>query len=149
MNEITIFTIKDAEEIELLRGKQSFDYTYDDATINLLKKNFLLDDSLYLIAKNGTEFAAFCSMDRDWWEDNYFFIREILVDPNFQKLGLGKELVERCLQHAKNKQAIGIITETAFKNSPMQNLCTKLGFKAWENPKWKDGITYKLLFKTP
>jgi GNAT superfamily N-acetyltransferase len=109
VEEIVISTIKDAEEIELLRNRQSFDYTYDNATIDLLKKNFLLDDSLYLIAKKGTEFAAFCSMDRDWWEDSYFFIREILVDSNFQKLGLGKELIERCLQHAKKKQAMGVI----------------------------------------
>jgi len=146
MNGITISIIKDIEEIELLHDRQSFDYTYDSNTIKLLKKNFLLDDSLYLIVKKDAKFVAFCSMDKDWWEENYFFIREILVDQNFQKLGIGKKLIEQCIQHAKNKQAIGVITETAFENSPMQNLCEKLGFKKWANPEWRKGITYKLLF---
>jgi ribosomal protein S18 acetylase RimI-like enzyme len=138
--------ITNPEELEILRNKKSFNYALDTPTIDLLKKNLALKDSLYLITKKGTAFAAFCSIDRDWWEDNFFFIREILVDPNFQKLGLGEELMARCINHAKSKNAAGIVTETAFKNTPMQNLCTKLGFKEWDNPQWKEGVTYKLVF---
>ena len=89
---------------------------------------------------------AFCSIDNDWWEENYFFIREILVDPNFQKLGMGEKLMRECVEFAKNKGGVGIVTETNFKNYPMQNLCKKLGFKEWSNPQWKKGITYKLIF---
>lgn len=137
----------DENEIEILRGKSSFNYTYDNVTIDLLKKNFKLKDSLYILAKQNNEFVVFCSIDKDWWEDNYFFIREILVDPNFQKLGVGEELMNRCIEHAKHKGIIGVITETDFDNSPMQNLCTKLNFIKWENPKWNEGITYKLIFK--
>lgn len=147
MNGIIISAIADEKEIEFLRDKSSFNYTYDNATIDSLKKHFALQDSLYLLAKKGGEFAAFCSIDRDWWEDNFFFIREILVDPDFQKLGLGKQLMSKCIEHAKSKGAVGVITETAFENFPMQTLCEKLGFIKWKNPQWKEGITYKLLFK--
>lgn len=146
MDEIKITTIKDEKEIDFLRDKKSFNYTYDKATISTLKKNFHLKDSLYLLAKKGGEFVAFCSVDRDWWEDNFFFIREILVDPSFQKLGLGKELMGRCIEHARNSGATGVVTETAFENSPMQKLCEKFDFKRWDNPQWKDGITYRFLF---
>jgi predicted N-acetyltransferase YhbS len=145
MDEIKIMEMKDEKEIEFLRDKESFNYTYDKATIYSLKKHFQLKDSLYLIAKKGEEFVAFCSIDRGWWEDNFFFIREILVDPNFQKLGIGKELMGKCIEHAKNKKATGVVTETAFENSPMKNLCSKFDFKEWDNPQWKEGITYKLL----
>ncbi|MEK7126876.1 MAG: GNAT family N-acetyltransferase, partial [Patescibacteria group bacterium] len=72
--------------------------------------------------------------------------REIFVDPNSQKLGIGKTLMDKCIKHARAKKAIGVVTETAFENSPMQNLCAKLNFKRWDNPRWKDGITYKLIF---
>ncbi|MBI5411720.1 GNAT family N-acetyltransferase [Candidatus Peregrinibacteria bacterium] len=137
-------TIKKAEAIEILRDKTSFNYTFDQTTIELLKKRFALKDSLYILAKNNGEFTAFCSVDRDWWENNYFFIREILVDPNFQKLGLGQELMKRCIDHAKKKGAKGVVTETAFENVPMQKLCAKFGFQQWNNPQWKEGITYKL-----
>ncbi|MBI4121842.1 MAG: GNAT family N-acetyltransferase [Parcubacteria group bacterium] len=143
---ITISAMSDEQEIEFLRDKASFNYTYDKATINSLKKHFALKDSLYLLAKNGDEFVAFCSTDKGWWEDNFFFLREILVDPKFQKLGLGKQLMSRCIEHAKAKGALGVVTETAFDNAPMQTLCAKSGFTKWENPQWKEGITYKLLF---
>ncbi len=146
MDEIRILIIKDEEEIEFLRDKKSFNYTYDKATIDSLRRHFTLKDSLYLMAKKGAEFVAFCSIDKDWWEDNFFFIREILVDPSYQKIGIGKELMGRCIEHAKNKGANGVVTETAFENSPMQKLCSKFGFKEWDNPQWSEGITYKLIF---
>lgn len=147
MDDIIISTMTDEKEIEFLRDKSSFNYTYDKATIDSLRKHFALKDSLYLLAKKGEKSVAFCSIDRDWWEDNFFFIREILVDPNFQKHGLGKQLMSRSIAHAKSKGAVGVVTETAFENSPMQTLCEKLGFEKWKNPQWKEGITYKLLFR--
>ena len=146
MRRFTIATIKDVKEIEFLSGKSSFNYTYDKTAVDLLKKHFLLKDSLYLIAKKSTEFAAFCSIDKDWWGEHLFFIREIFVDPKFQKLGIGKTMIGKCIEHAKDKKAIGIVTETDFKNTPMKNLCEKFNFKKWDNPRWKEGITYKLIF---
>jgi predicted N-acetyltransferase YhbS len=146
MSNIVYHKITTEKKIEFLRDKSSFNYTYDKATIDSLKKHFQLKDSLYLLAKKGTEFVAFCSIDRGWWEDNFFFIREILVDPNFQKLGIGKELMSKCIEHAKIKEAVGVVTETAFENLPMQKLCAKFHFEKWDNPQWKKGITYKLIF---
>ncbi|MBI5414795.1 GNAT family N-acetyltransferase [Candidatus Peregrinibacteria bacterium] len=146
MDKIHYSIIRNAKELEILRNKSSFNYTYDETTITLLKKNFTLADSLSILAKNNDEFAAFCSIDRDWWEENYFFIREILVDPKFQKQGIGEKIMDMCREHAREKKAIGVVTETDFKNFPMQKLCTKFGFQEWENPQWKEGITYKLIF---
>lgn len=146
MINISYSIIKEAGEIEILRNKASFNYTYDQATIESLKKHFALKDSLYILAKNNGKFAAFCSTDRDWWEDNYFFIREILVDLGYQKHYIGSELMKQCIEHAKKQGAIGVVTETAFENIPMQKLCAKFGFQKWDNPQWKKGITYKLMF---
>jgi len=28
----------------------------------------------------------------------------------------------------------------------MQKLCAKFHFQKWDNPKWKEGITYKFMF---
>lgn len=146
MDEIKITEMKDEKEIDFLFGRSSFNYTYDKDTIDLLKKHFQLKDSLYLIVRRENKFVGFCSIDRGWWEDNFFFIREILVDSSFQKLGIGKKLMQKCIEHAKDKKAIGVVTETDFENCPMQNLCKKLNFIEWKNPQWKEGLTYKLLF---
>ncbi len=146
MQNIIISVIKNEDEVEILRDKSSFNYKYNQTTIDLLKKNFKLKDSLYLLATENNDFVAFCSLDREWWEDNYFFIREIMVSENFQRIGIAKQLIEKCIQHAKDKGADGIVTETAFDNYPMQQLCENNNFKKWDNPEWKDGITYKLEF---
>jgi len=110
----------------------------------MLKDYFKRKDSLYLIAKYEDDFAGFCSIDSNWWEKNCFFIREIFVIPIFQKQQTGKRLILQCIDHAKKNNAIEVVTQTAFENIPMQKLCTRLGFIEWNNPQWKDGITYKL-----
>ncbi len=150
MSSMNYSKITDPAEIDVLRGKESafanFRYRYDEETLALLKKNIERRDSLYLLAKNGEEFAAFCSIDSDWWEPNYFFLREIFVMPGFQGQSIGETLMRKCIEHAKSNNALGVVTETAFENIPMQKLCEKLGFKKWENPQWKEGITYRLMF---
>ncbi|MFA7244727.1 MAG: GNAT family N-acetyltransferase [Candidatus Magasanikbacteria bacterium] len=136
------------DEIEILHNKESiykgFSYKYGKKTIDLLKNNFNRENSLYIVAKQEDEFVGFVSCDTDWWENNCFFIREIFVNPDFQKQEIGKKLMEDCINHAKKHKSQYVITETAFENLPMQKLCAKLGFEEWNNPEWKDGITYKL-----
>lgn len=150
MTDIVISTIKDEQEIEILcnvtSGYKDFVYRYDQKTLNLLKNNLKLEGSLYIVAKQDGNFVAFCSADTEWWEDNYFFIREIFVKPDFQKQKIGEKLIQKCIDHARQKGAAGIVTETAFENIPMQKCCAKFGFKKWDNPHWKEGATYKLLF---
>jgi ribosomal protein S18 acetylase RimI-like enzyme len=150
MNEVIYSKITNPEEIEILSGK-TFQYndlilSYSQKTIDLLKKNFNLKDSLYIIAKQSNEFVGFCSIDKDWWEDGFFMIREIFINPNLQKQGVGEKIMGMCIEHARNKKAVGVVTETDFRNIPMQGLCKKFNFKEMDNPHWKDGITYKLLF---
>lgn len=146
MENINYTKIKSIRDIEIIRNMESFKYKLDQSTINTLVKHFILEDSLYLLAKQDEKFAGFCSIDRGWWEDGYFFVREIIVDQGFRKLNIGYELMSRCITHAKKCGAVGVITETAFDNIPMQRLSQKLGFKEWENSQWKDGITYKMIF---
>lgn len=150
INHIIFSHVVTPDEIDVLLNKESviddLVYKYDQGTINFLKRNWSRPDSFYLIAKKGDDFVAFVSADTEWSEDNHLFIREIFVSPNFQKLGIGKILLERCLEHARNIGVKAVFTETAFKNIPMQKSCERLGFKKWDNPDWKAGLTYKFLF---
>lgn len=147
INNIQYHVIHSSKEIEILNDRVSFNYIFDTQLISLLQRNFNLPDSLYILVKDSKEnFVGFCSMDKDWWENNYFFIREILIDEKFQWNNIGSELFRRCIQHAKELWANGIVTETDFKNIAMQKLCKKFYFNKWNNPNWKDWITYKLEF---
>jgi GNAT superfamily N-acetyltransferase len=150
MGDMTFSIITDGQEIEILRnvtsGYKNFVYRYDEETLNLLKKNLKYESSLYIVAKQDGNFVAFCSADPEWRENNYLFIREIFVKQDFQKQKIGEILIKKCIDHAKQKRATGLVTETAFENIPMQKLCAKLGFEKWDNSHWGKGITYKLLF---
>ena len=136
------------DEIEVLRGKEStfanLHYAYDQQTIDLLQKNFTRPDSLYTMVRDGERFVAFCATDSDWWEPHTFFLREIFVMPDYQRSGIGDVLMKESIAHAQSHRAKGIVTETALENVPMQKLCENNGFQRWENPQWKEGITYKL-----
>jgi GNAT superfamily N-acetyltransferase len=151
MDNITYTTVRNVSDIDLLLGKtsqfQDFVYTYDADTIDLLKENFAMADSLYLFAQASEVFAGFVSCDRDWWEEDSFFLREIFVDPLYQGQGIGKTLACRCVEHAKQAGASMMVTQTAYENIPMQKLCEQLSFVPWDNPQWKAGITYKLPLK--
>lgn len=140
--------ITDIEDINVLLGKEStfanLHYKYSQETVDMLKKYFLRTDSFYLIVKDEGVFVAFCSLDSDWWEPQYFFLREIFVMPEYQGQQIGMELIQRSIQHSQDNGAIGVVTETAFENVPMQKLCEKCGFQKWDNPEWKEGVTYKL-----
>ena len=135
-------------ELDDLLGREShyrnFTYRYELPTIELLKSNFDLPDSLYLWVKDQGKFAGFLSCDRDWWEEDCFFLREIFVDPAQQGKGVGKELINRCIEHARANKAHTLVTQTAFENIPMQKLCELFGFQQRENPQWQEGITFKL-----
>lgn len=143
--------ITEINDIDMLLGKESafanLHYKYERETIDMLKRNFFRSDSLYTIVKENGQFVAFCSTDSDWWEPQYFFLREIFVMPTYQRQRIGETLLKESINHAETCNANGIVTETAFENIPMQNLCERNGFKRWENPQWKEGVTYKLIFK--
>lgn len=146
MTDLHYSVIKDANELQILKWRDSFWYLYDETLMILLTRYFSWDKSLYILVMSWWEFVAFCSVDTDWYEDNYFFLREILVDKEFQWLHIGTELVKKSIEHARVHGAIGIVTETAFDNISMRRLCEKSWFQEWDNPEWKEGITYKIDF---
>lgn len=69
---IEYFTITKPEEIDVLDGKtaqyRNLNIQYDNETIKYLKNHLQDEDSLYLVAKEDSAFAGFCSIDSDWWE---------------------------------------------------------------------------------
>jgi RimJ/RimL family protein N-acetyltransferase len=151
MDSIIYRELATSDELNILFGKEScykdFCYRYDEDTVNLLKKNFSLVDSLYLFALQDDVFAGFVSCDIDWWEPKSFFLREIFVGSKYQGNHIGTTLVQKCIDHAKKHGAHTLVTQTAYENIPMQKLCISFGFTKWENPRWKEGITYKLPLK--
>lgn len=101
MENIVYRKVKNKEEIDILYKKSStyndFVYGYDTETINFLKKNFDWKNNLYLIAEKDNIFAWFISVDDEWWEENWYFIREIFIEPRFQKNKIWETLMKKCI----------------------------------------------------
>lgn len=148
MNAISYQELKTIDELDILLGKESnymnFCYRYKVDTINLLKNNSQLEDNLYLFALLDTAFAGFVSCDSDWWEPNSFFLRELFVSPEHQGKHIGSTLIQKCIDHAKAHNSETLVTQTAHENIPRQKICESFGFKSWKNPRWHEGVTYKL-----
>lgn len=123
---------------------KNFVYTYTVETIELLKNNFELPDSLYMLVLDQDNFVGFVSVDSDWWEESSLFLRAIFIKPDYQGQGVGQSLMDICITHARECGALYLVTQTANENIPMQSLCDKNNFYRWDNPKWQEGITYKL-----
>lgn len=142
--------VTDQNELSVLLGKSSqfrhLNFKYDETILNFLKQHLNEAQSFYLIVREHGNFVAFCSMDKDWREKDVFFLREIFVEPSHQNQGIGKELLQRCIDHARAHKAKAIVTQADFANEPMQKLCHSFGFVEWANPEWKNGITYRLQF---
>lgn len=148
--------ISNPEELNVLRGKKSkwgdFCYAYDDRTIDMLKKKISLPDSLYIMVTDEKgAFVAFCATDRDWREQDYFFLRELFVVPTYHGRGIGMELIKRIMMHARQKRAVGVVAEADFENARAKGIYGKMGFDEWETPQWgglqgENRITYKKLW---
>ena len=154
-DKIRFRNVENPEELDVLKGKSSVfqDLTYDyevegleekNETIEFLKKNFNDPKSLYIFAEKYSQFVGFVAMDTEWREEKSFFIREIFIDPLYQNQKIGQKFFEKCFDHARKNLGKIIVTQTDFKNIPMQKLCERFGFQKWENNEWKEGITYRI-----
>jgi ribosomal protein S18 acetylase RimI-like enzyme len=147
MKNIQIRKITDPSELNVLRNKHAnygeLNFGFSADYLDKLKKA-LGNNTLQLVAENGSSFAGYvASISSKRWP-NHLEILEIFVDPEFQGKGIGTGLVNEIVYFAEKEKMIGIVVQTEKDNLPAQMLYEKLGFIPIENPEWPDGITYNL-----
>lgn len=145
------FQIHNKNELGLLKGKSAqykgLNFSFSEQYLQTLEN--LLDEknAFQVFAKNNDgKFAGYIASAEKQERPNFLWIVELFVDPNFQGRGVALSLLERTIQEAKKKNLNGLITQTEFENIPAQNLYKKVGFVEINNPDWKNGITYQLMF---
>jgi ribosomal protein S18 acetylase RimI-like enzyme len=62
-----------------------------------------------------------------WW-NQYGYIEDLVVNPEFRGLGLGRTLIEQGIQWARDKKYPGIMLETQDDNVPACQLYASCGF---------------------
>jgi len=111
--------------LEQLTTVNSYDISYNDFIDQMDKmtsKTFVIEDNNKII---GT---ASIFIERKFIRKlgKVGHIEDVVVDSGYRKLGLGKILVEYCIEYAKKEQCYKIILNCADHNIPFYEKC---GFK--------------------
>ena len=72
------------------------------------------------------------------WKGQRMYLEDILVTENARRLGIGKMLVDRLIEEAKEKKLKGIILQVLEWNEPAINFYKK--FNATFDPEWLNCI---------
>ena len=72
------------------------------------------------------------------WKGQRMYLEDILVTENARRLGIGKMLVDRLIEEAKEKKLKGIVLQVLEWNEPAINFYKK--FNATFDPEWLNCI---------
>ncbi len=147
---ITFHHITDSDQLNILSGKRAsygnLMFSFPSEFLKRLKLKLKEKNAYQLFAKDEQgKFLGYLYSAETIFPD-HLFIGELFVDPLAQGKGVGSALVQKAVEFAKQQNLKGVMTETEFENIPAQKLYEKCGFKKFDNPDWKEGITYQLEF---
>jgi ribosomal protein S18 acetylase RimI-like enzyme len=63
-----------------------------------------------------------------WW-NQFAYIEDLAVNPDFRGLGIGRKLIERAIQWARENNFPGVMLETQDDNVPACTLYASCGFR--------------------
>lgn len=97
--------------------------------------------SISLLPENDEAYKAI-----KWTTNNALVIHRIIVNPKFQKQGLGKLLFNEAIRYAKQNYYPGIKVDTHPNNLKMQGLIIKMGFNYLGYLESINRLAYELVF---
>lgn len=110
------------------------EWTVETAQRTLEYQFNLQPDLAFLAEVDGTIAGAFLCAVKPWWDGNHLYDGELFVHPNFQKQGIGKQLIKHLFGIALEKyQVIDWACHTFSKREFPLAWYKKLGFKEVES----------------
>lgn len=113
-NERLVYTIKPVEPYERDYAAEDTDYGFDEAGATV----FFAEVDGYL--------AGRIKMMR-WW-NRFGYVEDIVVNHEYRGLGIGRKLLERGIQWAREQGCPGVMLETQDNNVPACMLYQSCGF---------------------
>jgi len=113
-NEKLIYTIVPVEPYEREVRAEDTDYGFDEA-----------GPVIFFAEANG-KLAGRIKMMR-WW-NQFAYVEDIVVNPEFRGAGIGRALLERGIQWARDDDFPGVMLETQDDNIPACTLYASCGF---------------------
>ena len=113
-NEKLVYTIVPVEPYEREVHAEDVDYGFDDA-----------GPTIFFAQVDG-QLAGRIKMLR-WW-NRFAYVEDIVVNPEFRGRGVGRQLLERGIQWARENNLPGVMLETQDDNVPACTLYESCGF---------------------
>ncbi len=113
-NEKLVYTIVPVESYERDVYAEDVDYGFDDA-----------GPTIFFAEADG-KLAGRIKMLR-WW-NRFAYVDDLVVNPEYRGLGIGRMLLERGIQWAREKRFPGVMLETQDDNVPACTLYQSCGF---------------------
>jgi ribosomal protein S18 acetylase RimI-like enzyme len=106
----------------------STDYYLDDYDLAEIGERLKRSAGLYLVAEENDQLIAMLDMEHQAWH-NAAMLWNIAVDRAFRGRGIGRELIRRAIEWARDHQLRAIRLETQTNNWPACNFYRRLGFQ--------------------
>ena len=112
----------------------------DEEVLNMSEHYGSITKSIYLVAIKEDEVVGGCGISNFNIEKNVCELRKLFLLPKARGFGIGKELVERCLEFAREERYKGCYLDTLTSMKSAIKLYEKLGFKHLDKP--IDGVIH-------
>ncbi|MCI0449817.1 MAG: GNAT family N-acetyltransferase [Chlorobi bacterium] len=86
---------------------------------------------IYLALDNGGNGMGFVQLYPSFTSvgmKSLLILNDLYVNPNYRKLGIGEELIDKCKELARLTNSAGLVLETQNENTVAQNLYYKTNF---------------------
>lgn len=113
-NERLVYTIEPVEPYERDYAAEDTDYGFDEAGATVF------------FAEADGNLAGRIKMMK-WW-NRFGYVEDIVVNPEYRGLGIGRQLLERGIQWAHEQGHPGVMLETQDNNVPACRLYASCGF---------------------
>lgn len=113
-----------------------------DPTLDAMFENYLSDRSIYYILKYKGEYAGGCGIKHlDHTDENICELQRMFLNKSVRGLGLGKILIDLCLDKAREFHYEKIYLETLSPMKAAIHLYEKTGFRKINQPLGQTGHT--------
>jgi ribosomal protein S18 acetylase RimI-like enzyme len=113
-NETLVYTIVPVEPYEREVPAEDIEYGFDEA-----------GPTIFFAEVDG-ELAGRIKMLR-WW-NRFAYVEDLVVNPEYRGTGIGRQLLERGIQWARENEFPGVMLETQDDNVPACTLYQSCGF---------------------
>ena len=102
-----------------------------DESRRFLEERLVRDESVIFLARDGHEAVGFTQLYplwSSWYCGRIWFLSDLYVKEGARKRGIGRQLVERVIEHARETHAASVMVELPRREPHLEEFYRRLGF---------------------